>query len=84
MFAQRIGRPPSAASPILRGLSDDKHLIRTRRGCARARGAVADRAARLLYIPYPDFAFERLVVAQRFLGQLGRDHAAPTGTRRCA
>ncbi|MBW3168509.1 D-alanine--D-alanine ligase family protein [Qipengyuania flava] len=63
LLAQRIGLPALGASPILRGLSDDKHLMKTvavARGVPVAPWLIARRGC--LYIPYPDFAFERLVV----------------------
>ncbi|HBM04219.1 MAG TPA: phosphoribosylglycinamide synthetase, partial [Erythrobacter sp.] len=63
LLAQRIGLPALGASPILRGLSDDKHLMKTvavARGVPVAPWLIARRGCQ--WIPYPDFAFERLVV----------------------
>ena len=63
LLAQRVGIPALGASPIVRGLSDDKHLMKTvavARGVPVAPWLVARRGA--LRIPHPDFPFERLVV----------------------
>ena len=63
LLARRIGTPALGASAILRGLSDDKHLMKL---VAEAHGVpvspwiVARRGA--LSIPEPPFPFERLVV----------------------
>ncbi len=63
LLAQRVGMPALGASAILRGLSDDKHLMKTvavARGVPVAPWLVARRGA--LRIPHPEFPFERLVV----------------------
>lgn len=63
LMAQRIGLPYLGASPIIRGLSDDKHLMKTvaqLRGVPVSPWLISRRGG--LGIPEPDFAFERLVV----------------------
>jgi D-alanine-D-alanine ligase len=63
LLAQRIGVPCLGASAILRGLSDDKHLMKlaaAARGVPVAPWLVARRGA--LSLDEPAFAFEQLVV----------------------
>lgn len=63
LLARRIGLPYLGASPILRGLGDDKHLMKlaaASRGVPVAPWLIARRGG--LAIPEPDFAYERLVV----------------------
>ncbi|MGB3710702.1 MAG: phosphoribosylglycinamide synthetase [Erythrobacter sp.] len=63
LMAKRIGLPFLGASPIIRGLADDKHLMKL---AAQARGVpVAPWIVARIGGPQPrqpDFAFERLVV----------------------
>lgn len=63
LLAKRIGLPCLGASPILRGLGDDKHLMKT---VAAARGVPVAPwiIARVggMEPREPDFAYERLVV----------------------
>ncbi len=63
LMAKRIGLPFLGASPIIRGLADDKHLMKL---AAQARGVpVAPWLVARVGGPEPrrpDFAFERLVV----------------------
>jgi len=63
LMAKRIGLPFLGASPIVRGLSDDKHLMKL---AARARGVpvapwIIARAGGI-EPDEPEFAFDRLVV----------------------
>ncbi|NVE93927.1 D-alanine--D-alanine ligase family protein [Altererythrobacter lutimaris] len=63
LMAKRIGLPFLGASPIVRGLADDKHLMKT---AAAARGVpVAPWMIARIGAPFPhepDWAYERLVV----------------------